>query len=65
MKTQSDKAFSAAEKLYKLQSAGRAERNRANLFYEWEAADSQVSWLVMLNSPSNLTLIYGAASERH
>ena len=39
METQATKAFSMAEKAESLKTAGRAARNRANIYYEWETSE--------------------------
>lgn len=41
MTIQADKALKMAEQTNALKTAGRAARNRANMFYEWEATDTQ------------------------
>ena len=45
MEIQADKALSMARQTTALKTAGRAARNRANMFYEWDtsAADQRVS----------------------
>lgn len=37
MKVQADKALAMAKQAHSLKTAGRAARNRANVYYEWEA----------------------------
>ena len=41
MQIQADKALKMAEQTNALKTAGRAARNRANMFYEWEATDGE------------------------
>jgi len=41
MQVQADKALKMAEQTNALKTAGRAARNRANMFYEWEATDGE------------------------
>lgn len=41
MTLQADKALSMAQQAKALKTAGRAARNRANLFYQWDASEEQ------------------------
>ena len=41
MQIQAEKALKMAEQTNALKTAGRAARNRANMFYEWEATDGE------------------------
>ena len=43
MEIQADKALRMARQATELKTAGRAKRNRANMFYEWEASDQTSS----------------------
>jgi symplekin len=43
MEIQADKALTMARQTTALKTAGRAARNRANMFYEWEAGDQRTS----------------------
>lgn len=40
MEVQAEKALSMAKQATALKTAGRAARNRANMYYEWDASDS-------------------------
>lgn len=43
MEIQADKALSMAKQATALKTAGRAARNRANMYYEWDASDNDRS----------------------
>jgi symplekin len=43
MEIQADKALSMAKQATDLKTAGRAARNRANMYYEWDASDNDRS----------------------
>ena len=43
MEIQADKALSMAKQANSLKTAGRAARNRANMFYEWDASADKLS----------------------
>jgi symplekin len=43
MKIQAEKALKMAQQTNSLKTAGRAARNRANMFYEWDTSDQRTS----------------------